>query len=84
MSERALWQRRSARQIVAQYTARRSPSSWCEDEAQRVSLVRELCLQMIFALALRIPDQEIGAQLLKIWQRAYGYEVGAVEDTDAR
>jgi|GEM_PF-1540501 len=79
MSKVALWQRRSARQVVAQYTARRSPSAWCEDEDQRISLVRSLCLSLIFAIALRIPDEEIGAQLLEIWRRAHGFEAATEE-----
>lgn len=83
MRERALWQRRSARQVVAQYTARRSPSAWCEDEAQRIALERDLCLNMVFAVALRIPDKEVGTQLLEVWQRAHGYDL-AEESADAR
>jgi hypothetical protein len=70
MADRPLWLRKSARQVVAQWTARKMPSAWCEDYSQWRALVISLCLELIFAVALRVPDQVLSDELLALHKRA--------------
>jgi hypothetical protein len=70
MPDRPLWLRKTAHQLVAQWTARRAPSQWCEDNAQRDSLITRLCLELIFAVALRVADTAIAADLLALHRKA--------------
>lgn len=71
MPKQPLWQRKSARQLVAQWTARRAPSGYCEDETQRKQLIISLCLGLIFAIAMRVPDKELAEELFALWERAW-------------
>lgn len=70
MHNRALWLRKTGRQLVAQWTARKAPSAWCEDEGQRRQLITSLCLELIFAIALRVPDQTLSDELLALHRRS--------------
>lgn len=70
MTKRPLWLRKTAHQLVAQWTARKAPSQWCQDNAQRDSLITHLCLELIFAIALRVPDTAIRADLLALHRKA--------------
>lgn len=67
----SLWLRRTAAQVVAQWTARRVPSAWAETEAQRLGLIRQLCLELISAVADRIPDAEVSRELHAVHRRAW-------------
>lgn len=70
MPDKALWLRKTGRQLVAQWTARKAPSAWCEDEVQRRRLITSLCLELIFAIALRVPDKTLSEELLALHRRA--------------
>ncbi|MFO6448644.1 hypothetical protein ACLBKU_16030 [Erythrobacter sp. NE805] len=70
MRERPLWLRKTSHQLVAQWTARRAPSQWCDDTLQRDRLITSLCLELIFAIALRVPDRAIAADLLALHRKA--------------
>jgi len=70
MPREALWLRKTPSQLVAQYTARRAPSAWCEDEEQRRDLIRDLCLGLVFAIALRIPDRKVADELFEVYRKA--------------
>jgi predicted glycosyl hydrolase (DUF1957 family) len=70
MRERPLWLRKSARQLVAQWTARKVPSAWCEDYPQWRRLVIHLCLELVLAISQRVPDQKLSEELIALHDRA--------------
>ena len=68
----ALWLRLSAAQLVAQWTARRAGTKWAENSAQRDRLIRQLCIELLFAIASRIPDQRIARGLRDLLNKELG------------
>lgn len=76
-----LWQQKSAAQVVAQWTARREGTQYAEDAEQRDRVVRQLCLELVVAIAERIPDDGIGKELLRIHAAAVcGASIDALRD----
>jgi len=76
-----LWLRKTAAQLVAQWGSRRAPSRWAEDRAQRDRLVTNLYLELILAIAERIPDRATAEELHHIHDRARRRRT---ENVDAR
>lgn len=66
MPKKPLWLKKTARQLVAQWMARKVPSQWCEDEAQRTRLQNQLCRELLWAITERMPDREIADQITQI------------------
>ncbi|MFZ5749060.1 MAG: hypothetical protein ACOY45_15555 [Pseudomonadota bacterium] len=77
MRKRPLWLRKTGGQLVAQWIARRSPSQWAESGAQRQQLQRTLCLELIFAIAKRVPDQSLSRQLFDLHAAAICGSIGS-------
>jgi hypothetical protein len=77
MRERSmpLWMARSANQVVAQFTGRRAPTRYAPTELHRVRLIKHLCLELLAAIAARIPDDRIADELFAIIRK---------ENADAR
>lgn len=75
-----LWLRKSAAQVVYQWTARRHPSKWVETAEARDGLVKRLCLELVIALAERIPDARVARELRDVWARAYDQPASAEQD----
>lgn len=64
--KRPLWLRRSADQVVAQWTARRAGTQWAVDERRRDWLIRHLCLELLWAISRRIPDTRIAQGIVDL------------------
>ncbi len=85
-SRSPLWHRRSAAQVVAQYVGRRAPTQYAPTTQQRDRLIEWLCVELIVAIAYKVPNAKLGGELLLVLHRAGKISVAdpALDAPDAR